>query len=80
MKIKDLKNEQILGLIELRLVREPMTYYKYTITNIDIENVLDDSISFIISTKEFSDSRYIMGCATLYPEEFFYLLDLGVTF
>ena len=78
MKLKNLKQENFIELCKLRLRHENKDF-----TEINIE---DDTfryfkgVSFIVKSDKFADYRFSVSFDMFYPDEFMYLLGLGVEF
>lgn len=81
MKLNNLTTENYIKLCYLRLMHS-----EYKNINI-IEIIIEDSsfkyfngVSFIIKSSDVSDLRFSFSFDKFYPNEFMYLLSLGVIF
>lgn len=82
MKITELKDEEYEILMMRRLVNQGSKLFP--ISRIVVEDKLfghpSSSISFIVYSESFADSRQWIELSCFYPDEFFYLMSLGVEF
>lgn len=78
MTLKNLTEENFIELCKLRLKHKGQDF-----TEIKID---DDSfnyfygVSFIISSEKYDDYLFPISFEMFYPDEFIYLLDLGIDF
>jgi len=72
--LKNLTDEQLIKLCELRLSNENIEF-----TEIKIEDksfTYLNGVSFIIKSEKFRDFRHIFSFDKFYPEEFIYIMTL----
>lgn len=79
MDIKELSKEQLIQLAKLRLFNEGKEYFT--------ELILEDSgfkyfngVSFIVKSNKWADWIFNFSFRMFYPNEFMYLLSIGVKF
>ena len=75
MKLENLKQNQLIDLCKLRLKHK-----KQDFTEIIIEEEYFNGISFIVKSNKWADYRFPISFDMFYPDEFMYLLGLGVEF
>ena len=75
MEIKNLSKENLIELGKLRLINKNQDF-----TEITIEDEYFNGISFIVKSNKWADYRFPVSFEMFYPNEFMYLLGLGVKF
>jgi len=78
MELKNLKHENFIQLCKLRLKNENKDFTEITIEDDSFRHF--NGISFIIKSDKWSDYRFSISFGMFYPDEFMYLLGLGVKF
>ena len=78
MKLKNLKQENFIELCKLRLKHESKDFTKISIEDDTFKYF--NGVSFIVKSDKFDDYRFSVYFDTFYPDEFMYLLGLGVEF
>lgn len=75
MEIKNLSKENLIELGKLRLINMNQDF-----TEITIEEEYFNGISFIVKSNKWADYRFPISFEMFYPNEFMFLLKLGVKF
>ena len=78
MKLKNLKQENFIELCKLRLIHENIDFTEITIEDDTFRYF--NGVSFIVKSDKWSDYRFSVSFDMFYPDEFMYLLGLGVQF
>lgn len=78
MTLKNLKTENFIKIAELRLKHENKDFTEITIEDDTFKYF--NGVSFIIKSDKFADYRFSIHLDKFYPDEFMYLLGLGVKF
>jgi len=78
MKLKHLTQENFIELAKLRLKHEDKDFTEITIEDDTFRYF--NGVSFIVKSNEWSDYRFSVSFDMFYPDEFMYLLELGVEF
>ena len=78
MKVKNLKQENFIELCKLRLKHENRDFTEVSIEDDTFKYF--NGVSFIVKSDEYLDYRFSVSFDMFYPDEFMYLLGLGVKF
>ena len=78
MKLKNLKKENFIELCKLRLRHESKDFTEITIEDDTFRYF--NGVSFIVKSNKWADYRFSVSFDMFYPDEFMYLLGLGVEF
>jgi len=78
MKLKNLKKEQLIKLCEFRLKHENKYFTEISIEDKSFKYL--NGVSYIVKSDKWSDYRFSVSFDMFYPDEFMYLLELGVEF
>jgi len=78
MKPQNLKQNQFIELCKLRLKNKNKDFTEITIEDATFKHF--DGVSFIVKSDKWSDYRFSISFDMFYPDEFVYLLGLGVEF
>lgn len=78
MKLKDLNKENFIDLCKLRLKHENKDFIEITIQDDTFKYF--NGVSFIVKSEKFTDYLFSLSFDMFYPDEFIYLLNLGVEF
>ena len=78
MKLENLKQNQLIDLCKLRLKHKNQDFTEITIEDDTFEYF--NGVSFIVKSEKWADYRFSVSFDMFYPDEFMYLLGLGVEF
>lgn len=78
MTLKNLTEENLIGLCKLRLKHKGEDFLEIKIDD-DSFNYFN-GVSFLISSEKYDEYLLSISFDMFYPDEFMYLLDLGVEF
>jgi hypothetical protein len=78
MKLKKLKRENFIELCKLRLKHENKDFTEMTIKDDTFKYF--NGVSFIVKSDKCADYRFSVSFDMFYPDEFMYLLEIGVKF
>ena len=78
MKLKNLKQENFIELCKFRLKHESKDFTKISIEDDTFKYF--NGVSFIVKSDKWADYRFSVSFDMFYPDEFMYLLGLGVEF
>lgn len=78
MKLKNLKQDNFIEICKLRLRHENKDFTEITIEDDTFRYF--NGVSFIVKSDKFADYRFSVSFDMFYPDEFMYLLELGVEF
>jgi hypothetical protein len=77
-QIKNLNQENFIELCKLRLKHKNEEYTEIIIDDDSFKYF--NGVSFIVKSDKYQDSVFSMSFDMFYPDEFMYLLELGVVF
>ena len=78
MKLKNLKQENFIELCKLRLKHKNKDFTKISIEDDTFRYF--NGVSFIVKSDKWADEVFSVSFDMFYPDEFMYLLGLGVEF
>jgi hypothetical protein len=78
MKLENLKQENFIELCKLRLKHKKEDFTEITIEDATFRYF--NGVSFIVKSDKWADYRFSFSFDMFYPDEFMYLLGLGVEF
>ena len=78
MELKNLKQNQLIELCKLRLKHKKQDFTEIIIEDDAFEHF--NGVSFIVKSDKWADYRFAISFDMFYPNEFMYLLGLGVKF
>jgi len=79
MKLENLKQENLIELCKLRLKHKEEDFTEITIEDATFR-YFNAPVSFIVKSDKWADYRFSFSFDMFYPNEFMYLLGLGVEF
>ena len=78
MKLRKLNKENFIELCKFRLKHESKDFTKIYIEDDTFKHF--NGVSFIVKSNKWADYRFSFSFDMFYPDEFMYLLGLGVEF